>query len=215
MQSHPVPHGRAWPTTRITLLQSVADQRDKGSWDCFAQIYGPLIQRYCVRRGLQEADAFDVVQDVLMQVSRGISTFEYDAGRGRFRNWLGTITHRAMLKHQAKWRRKFDAAGGAKDSGVLSPQECPHPVDEGWVEAFNSYVFEEALRRLQPSFTRETWRAFNATFIEGQPPSEVADEIGRSVGWVYQAKSQIMRQLKTEILYLAEDSVLHNQRVGG
>lgn len=149
----------------------------------------------------------DVVQEVLLQVSKGIGEFRYDAERGKFRNWLGTVTHRAMLKHQAKLRR---SARGSEGVELSSLQECQQPLDEVWVESFNAHVYREAVKRLQLLFSEETWRAFEATFTDGRPPDEVADELRRSVGWVYQAKSQVVRQLKAEIVYLAEDSVLLN-----
>jgi len=174
------------------------------------RIYGPLIRRYCLRRGLQEADAFDVVQDVLLQVSKGIGDFHYDARRGRFRNWLGTVTHRAMLKHMAKSRRSGIGAGDSTDTTATSDWECQQPLDEVWVESFNAHVYREAVKQLRLHFSEETWRAFEATFTEGRPPDEVADEMQRTIGWVYQAKSQVVRRLKAEIVYLAEDSVLLN-----
>jgi RNA polymerase sigma-70 factor (ECF subfamily) len=203
----------AWPTTRITLLRKVADQEDRKSWDCFVRTYGPLIHRYCLKRGLQEADALDVVQDVLMQVSKHIGRFRYDTERGRFRGWLGTVTHRAMLKHLDKSRRARTAAAGENGGDLLSLHVCPKPLGEDWVEAFNAHIYREAVRRLRFDFTDETWRAFEATFVAGRPPGEVAHELERPVGWVYQAKSQVVRRLKAEILYLAEDSILLSDSV--
>ena len=55
-------------------------------------VYGPLIYRQGRRRGLQDADAADMTQEVLFQVSRSIQTFEYRPEQGRFRDWLGTVT---------------------------------------------------------------------------------------------------------------------------
>lgn len=208
MHTSQEPAGRPWPTTQITLLQRVADRRNKEAWDCFLRLYGPLIQRYCLRRGLQEADAFDVVQDVLLQVSKTIGGFRYDTQRGRFRNWMGAVTHRAMLKHLAKSRQS--AIGAGSSTAAASCRECQQSLDDVWVESFNAHIYREAVRRLRLHFSQETWRAFEATFGQDCPPSEVAAELQRSVGWVYQAKSQVVRRLKAEILYLAEDSVLLN-----
>ena len=199
---------RAWPTTQITLLQQVADQSDRRAWDRFAQTYGPLVYRYCQRRGLQEADALDVAQEVLLQVSRAIVDFRYDPERGRFRSWLGTVTHRAMLKHAAQSRRSVIGLGGAASEQCLANYESQESLDEIWVESFNAHVYREATRRLRPHFSAETWHAFQATFAENRSPKEVADELQRTVGWVYQAKSQVTQRLRAEILYLAEDSLL-------
>lgn len=199
-----------WPTTQITLLERIADQEDHLSWESFDRIYAPLMRRYCRRRGLQESDANDVVQDVLLKVSRGIRGFKYDAQRGRFRNWLGTVTHRAMLKHISKSSRPGAGVGHAADTGPLWSEVSQQPLDGAWIEAFNAHIFREAMERLRPQFDSQTWWAFQQTFTEERPPREVADDFGRTVGWVYQAKSQVVRRLRDEIVYLAEDSVLLN-----
>lgn len=211
LSTQPLVRRQGWPTTQITLLRDVAEQCDERSWERFVRLYGPLIQRYCLRRGLQDADAYDVVQDVLLQISRGIGDFRYDVERGRFRNWLGTVTHRAMLKHVAKSRRASGGrAAGESADATLPILEGEQALDEVWVEAFNAHIYREAIQRLRLQFSAETWRAFEATFSEDRPPHEVAQELQRPVGWVYQAKSRVVRQLREEILYLAEDSVFQN-----
>ena len=64
-------------TTRVTLLARLRDAGDAGAWSQFHQLYGPVIYRYARRRGLQDADAADLTQDVLREVSQSIDRFEY------------------------------------------------------------------------------------------------------------------------------------------
>src|SRR5947209_15622502 len=84
--------------TRPSLLLRIRDARDSTSWGEFAGIYGPIIRSYCRRRGLQPTDADDVVQEILSQVARSIGAFEYEPGRGRFRDWLGTLTRNKITR---------------------------------------------------------------------------------------------------------------------
>ena len=77
--------------TQPSLLLRIRDASDAESWRTFVSIYAPLIYRSCRRRGLQDADAADVGQEVLAQVARSIREFEYQPGRGRFRDWLGAV----------------------------------------------------------------------------------------------------------------------------
>ena len=81
--------------TQPSLLLRIRDASDAESWRTFVSIYAPLIYRSCRRRGLQDADAADVGQEVLVEVARSIRGFEYMPGRGRFRDWLG-----AVVKHR-------------------------------------------------------------------------------------------------------------------
>jgi hypothetical protein len=113
-----------------------------------------------------------------------------------------------MLKHQSKSRRSRSDAGNPEALAALPNRVCLQPVDEDWIEAFNAHIYQLAIQRLRLHFDETTWSAFEATFTEGRSPEEVAVALQRTVGWVYQAKSKIIRQLKQEILYLAEDTVL-------
>src|SRR5262249_43309109 len=54
----------------------------------------PLVYRYGRRRGLQDADASDLTQDVPRAVSGGSGKLEYDPARGSFRGWLYALAQR-------------------------------------------------------------------------------------------------------------------------
>src|SRR5207249_11718846 len=58
------------PLTRVTLLARIRDGRDADAWREFVQLYGPVVYRFARNRGLQDADAADLMQDVLRSVVR-------------------------------------------------------------------------------------------------------------------------------------------------
>jgi hypothetical protein len=60
------------PTTRPSLLVRLKDPGDERAWEEFAAIYSPLIYGLGRRKGLQHADAADLVQDVLRAVASAI-----------------------------------------------------------------------------------------------------------------------------------------------
>ena len=57
------------PPTRPTLLVRIRDAGDQEAWGRFVDLYGPLIYGFLSKRGLQDADAADVTQDVMRQVA--------------------------------------------------------------------------------------------------------------------------------------------------
>jgi RNA polymerase sigma-70 factor (ECF subfamily) len=71
------------PLTRSTLLVRLRDRGGSSAWTQFVEVYGPLVYRYARRRGLQDADAADLTQDVLRAVVQAIDRFRYDAARRR------------------------------------------------------------------------------------------------------------------------------------
>ncbi len=58
---------------------------DKAAWHEFFEIYAPLIHSYARHRGMQDADAADLTQDVLWKVATKAEQFHYDPRRGSFR----------------------------------------------------------------------------------------------------------------------------------
>ena len=78
-------------TTRHSLVLRIRDMSDSIAWSQFVDIYGPFIYRYGCSRGLQDADAADLAQLVLLEVARCIDRFEYEPKTGRFRNWLKVL----------------------------------------------------------------------------------------------------------------------------
>jgi len=65
-----------YPETRDSLLVQVGDPQNAEAWEQFARIYRPVIFRLARRRGLQDADAHDLSQQVLMSVASSIEHWE-------------------------------------------------------------------------------------------------------------------------------------------
>ena len=88
---------------------------DSAAWREFVRYYGSTIRRWCHHWGLQQANADDVSQDLLMDVARQMQTFVYDPGRS-FRAWLKTLAHGAWCD----WlERRGRHVRGDADSQVL------------------------------------------------------------------------------------------------
>ena len=106
--------------TSITLLGRLqSDPDDKEAWSEFVRRYGRIIFRWCRHWNLQEADAEDVTQNVLLRLAQKMPQFVYDPSRS-FRAWLKTLTHHAWsdffqqpAKSDARQRRHGDIASPA------------------------------------------------------------------------------------------------------
>ena len=66
----------------VTLLARLRHDGDAEAWKTFVNLYTPLVFRSAASRGLQDADARDVTQQVLAIVHRTIGKFEYDRAAG-------------------------------------------------------------------------------------------------------------------------------------
>ena len=71
--------------THPGLLVQIRKPNNERAWEEFIERYAPYVYHYCRKYGLQDADAADVVQDVLQAVARAISSFRrlyFQGGRG-------------------------------------------------------------------------------------------------------------------------------------
>ena len=94
------------------LQHSSEDGVDQNAWEKFVQLYTPLIFYWARKVGLQQADAADLVQDVLSIVFRRLPDFQYDVS-GSFRGWLRTVTPN---KFREKTRKRVTDVSVASNS---------------------------------------------------------------------------------------------------
>jgi RNA polymerase sigma-70 factor (ECF subfamily) len=188
-----------FPDTQISLIARVKDLGDGASWAEFLGIYQPIVFRMARRRGMQEADALDVMQQVFLSISRSIENWTAEEGRPPFRAWLTTIARNAITK--ALTRRPRDIATGA--SSVLDLlHEVPsadNAAEELLAEA-KQEVVRWAAEQLRPEFSDVTWSIFWQTAIEGIPAAEVAKATGRTAGAIYVARYRVLTRLKEKVL---------------
>jgi RNA polymerase sigma factor (sigma-70 family) len=187
--------------TRPSLLARLRDACDGESWQTFVDIYTPLIYRFCRQRNLQDADAADVTQEVLAQVARSMQVFEYQPERGRFRDWLGTVTRNKLRRFLEKRKRvPATAAWEAELDQVIASEQ-----DAEWTAEFNAHLLQTACARVRPHFELPTWRAFEMVWLQRRTAIVAAQEMGWAIHAVYVAKSRVLKRLKEEVLNLAED----------
>lgn len=184
-------------STSPSLLARVRDPADADAWRQFVDLYGPLIYGLARRRGLQDADAADVTQEVLQAAARAAPRFDYDPARGRFRGWLFTVTCRQVAVSRDRLAR---AGAGSGDTAQWKRLEAePARDDEAyWRRAADERVFAWAADRVKGQFAPATWRAFWLVAVEGRSGDDAARETGLSVGAVYVAKCRVLARLKEE-----------------
>jgi RNA polymerase sigma-70 factor (ECF subfamily) len=69
-----------FPDTQSLLLANIQSLENREAWAEFVQIYRPVVYRMARRRGMQDADAQDLSQDVLVRVSKAIDRWEPQSG---------------------------------------------------------------------------------------------------------------------------------------
>jgi RNA polymerase sigma-70 factor (ECF subfamily) len=185
--------------TNPSLLVRLRETQDQEAWRIFLELYGPVVFQCCRRKSLQHADATDVTQDVLIEVVNSIRTFVYQPEKGRFRDWLWTLTRRRLARFFARVRENRELPLDH------DPIEGAVAADAEWSSDFNARVFEMALERARPCFEDSTWNAFRRVWIDDVSPADAAAELQISIDSVYLSKSRVLKRLEEEIRLLADD----------
>src|SRR2546421_3993370 len=93
------------PSTHLSLLCALkASHLREAAWEQFQRRYQETILRWCVRRGLQAADAEDVTQAIWVRLLRSLPEHEHDTSRP-FRSWLKTVVTNAIRDFLRSARR--------------------------------------------------------------------------------------------------------------
>lgn len=188
-----------FPETQDSLLLQVKNPQNAAAWEQFAQIYRPVVYRLARQRGMQNADAQDLAQQVLMAVASAIGRWE-NGGEGiRFRHWLRRVAKNAIINALTRGPRDR-AVGGSSVQVFLNEQIEPDPETARQVELeYRRELYLQAAEVVRGDVIPETWQAFELTVISGQSIEAAAEELGKSMGAVYAARSRIMRRLREAI----------------
>jgi RNA polymerase sigma-70 factor (ECF subfamily) len=184
------------PPTRASLLVRLRDPRDGAAWGEFVDLYTPLVYGYVRNQGLQDADAADLSQDVLVAVAGAVGRLEYDPARGAFRNWLFTIVRRKLSNWRAAPGNRAQGSGDSDTHRLLAEYPAPNGMEAEWEAEWERRLVGWACEQLQRQVNEATWQAFWRTAIDGQPGKQVAAALGLSIAAVYHARSRILARLK-------------------
>lgn len=186
-----------FPDTSEALLATLAGEtRDFESWSRFVMLYGPRVLRWCRGAGLQDADAHDVTQVVLLRFLKRVGTFDYDRSR-RFRGWLRAMT-RSTIRDFMKSGKRWDRGLGGGDDRI--EQAAGRDEIDALIETEDA---RESLRgaaeRVRARVEPRTWEAFRLLNVEGVPGEQAAERVGMRLGSTYAASAKVRRMIREEL----------------
>lgn len=192
------------PETKPSLLVRIRDHGDESSWSRFIEIYAPLVYSFLRGRGLQDADAADLTQDVMASVATAVKSFNYEPELGTFRGWLFTVVQNRLRNY---WRRRSRRVEGTGDTqahkDLLEHPDASNGDLDQWDREHERHVFRHAAEQVRSAVRDSTWQAFWMTAVEGQPANRTAEQLGLTVAAVHLAKGRVLARIK-EHIYLLE-----------
>jgi RNA polymerase sigma-70 factor (ECF subfamily) len=194
MRPHASPSGTS--PTLLGRLQS--DPTDQAAWSTFVDRYGPQIYGWCRQRQLQESDARDVTQNVLLRLAEKLRAFRYDPARS-FRAWLKTLTYHAWSDFLASRRRPGAGSGDSAVWEVLHSVEARDDLCARLEEEFDRELLDEAMARVRLRLAPAKWEVFRLMAIEGLSGAEAAAKVGMKVSTAFVVRSKVQKLLQAQV----------------
>ncbi len=189
-------------STSATLLGRLGgNPADAAAWDEFVRHYAPRVRHWCRRWNLQEADAEDVTQNVLLEVARKMKTFVYDPKRS-FRAWLKTLTHAAWCDWVERRQKPGQGSGDSQVIALLHTVEARDDLLCRLEEQYDAELLEAAIAQVRLRVEPHTWEAFRLLAFEDLSGAEAAARLGMKVGTVFVARSKVQKMLREQIRLL-------------
>jgi RNA polymerase sigma factor (sigma-70 family) len=185
--------------TSVTLLGRLRHRpKDPAAWNDFVEQYQPKILHWCRGWGLQESDAHDVTQAVLLRLSHLMTKFAYDPRRS-FRGWLKTLAHHAWRDLVSESKRSGVGTGDSQMREFFESVQARDELVQQLEDEFQRELMSKAMLRVQPRVAPRTWDAFRLTALEGLSGAAVAAQLEMKISHVYVAKSEVKEMIRREI----------------
>jgi DNA-directed RNA polymerase specialized sigma24 family protein len=188
-------------TCNTRLLVDLAESRDAeafdAAWRRVDQRYGPLVEAFGRRMGLDPELARDARQEAMLAFSEKVRHGGLDRSRGRPRDLLfGIAKYKVidMLKQHARQPRQVAMAVDETDFFDRLPDG--NQLEKEWDRQWALAVRAQCLREAQVHFNYDTYLMYYMKAIEGLPSAEVAKIAGKTGGAVNMATFHVKRFLR-------------------
>jgi RNA polymerase sigma-70 factor (ECF subfamily) len=191
-------------TTRVSLMARLGDAgtgADASAWPEFVRIYAPHVIHWCRAHGLQDADAHDVSQDVLVKVWRQATSFRYDPSK-TFRGYLRRVVLTSVCDWADQSRRQPRLAPGGAVCRLLDDLPAREDLVARLERAYDTELLATAMQEVEQRVEQHTWAAFQMLALEHRSGADVAARLGMQVNTAYVARKKVQRMIRDAIARL-------------
>ena len=163
----------AVPDELSELLIAVATHRDRKAFIRLFEHFGPRVKSYLKRLGVNDSEADDLMQEVMLTVWRRAEQFDHRKARAS--TWIFTITRNKRIDAIRKERRpELDP-----NDPALVPDRDDDPS-----EAVAANEWRAAIRKAIGEVPEEQARLLRMSFFEDKTHDVIAKELDLPLGTV-------------------------------
>ncbi len=173
MSSNATVASRAIPDELSELLVAVAERRDRKAFIRLFEHFGPRVKSYLRRLGVNDSEADDLMQEVMLTVWRRAEQFDFRKARAS--TWIFTITRNKRIDAIRRERRpELDP-----NDPALVPDRDDDPS-----EAVSANEWRAAIRQAIEEVPEEQARLLRMSFFEDKTHDAIASELDLPLGTV-------------------------------
>jgi RNA polymerase sigma factor (sigma-70 family) len=185
--------------TSLSLLTKLRQQGNQEAWNRLVKLYSPLLKQWLRGFEVQEADADDLVQDVLAVVVKELPNFQHAEQAGAFRAWLRKVlVNRVRNFWRSRQHRPMATGTSSVQERLKELEDDASQLSRAWDEQHDREILSRMLEQIRPRFQPKTWDAFHRQMFGGQRADQVAAELGMPLASVYVARSRVLAALRRE-----------------
>ena len=174
-------------TTKKTLLKRLQNCDDI-SWNEFYLFYWPFVLAIGQNLGMTPDECKDLMQEIMMTLFNGKEILRYDASKGKFRTYFGSIVRHKAIKMIRESARLSTCPGLEAGNGpnaapsafaALSDYPGEHdPFQRIFDEEYHKCLLSLALNELRKHVEPETYDIFEMVVMQERSPKDVARHLG-------------------------------------
>ena len=186
--------------TRHSLIEKARSRNDSETWEDLLDYYESFITKILVRMGFRGMDLEDVRQQVSLKLWQGLKSYQRDAGRARFRNWLSTLIRNSAINWiNAQRQVGRESILRSDDLERIAPEgpEIEQLIEQEW----QRYVVTLAVENLRQVFSGKALEVF-ALSLEGESADSIAASLDLRKESVYVLRTRVKARVRQEIARL-------------
>ncbi len=190
--------------TRITLLQQAQSGMEHPAWEEIVGYYHPFVTRILRAMGFRDADLEDVRQVVFLKLWKGLTSYQHQPERARFRTWLSRLVRNAATDWTRENSRFLDKVIVLHIEDTNQCLSTPSQVEQYIESEWQKHIVDLAVNRLRKIFSVNAFEIFIRS-LRGESTIEIAKQLGLRKESVYVLRTRVKLRLSQELIQIRRE----------
>lgn len=195
------------PTTQPERIAACANPADHEAWSWLQETYRKPIGDLCLRSGLTPVETDEVINDVLLRLSRRLVAKPFNRETIRFRAWLSQITHLRIFEVRRQRQRNHLTPQALVQMTEWLPGTLAPQTDLEARQKLEQHLWAVCLDRVRASVPPRSWQLFEAYSFQGLSSPEVAQAFNTTEFNVRMIRMRMVRRIRRQWAILAEEGI--------